>query len=244
MNKLITITAAVGIVCLAAVSAGEPDDSLAVFGPARERVLPFGVPCALWLFQFHSGKVFVSGHGPGTTPEQAAQDQKIIDEAGGIDLNAHGGKTGFQLVGEACLLVRDPHGLGWEGTKAKEVVAKMQHVDFERPPEPGVRRNPFAPATGGGFGVTQLGAEDLPVTYFFKTVRGEVGILEILDIVMDKRGHSGDGKGYGIKFRYKMVRHQNDEPAEQDGAVQPATAPKSKLEGKEKPQPESEVRPQ
>ena len=54
--------------------------------------------------------------------------------------------------------------------------------------------------------MTQLKAQDLPVTYLFKTVRGEVGILEILDIVEDERGHSGSGKAYGMKFRYKMVQ--------------------------------------
>ena len=39
-----------------------------------------------------------------------------------------------------------------------------------------------------------------------KTVRGEVGILETLGIVEDDRGHSGDGRGHGMKFRYKMVQ--------------------------------------
>lgn len=180
------------------------------FGPVRERVLPFGAPCSLWLFQFRNGEVFASGRGPGTTPEQAAEDHKTIDNAGGVDMCAHGGKSGFQLVGEACLFARDPHGIGWDGTTAKQVVAKMQHVDFERPSEPGATRNPFAPATGGGFGVTQLEVQDLPITYLFRTVRGEVGILEILDIVEDKRGHSGDGRGYGMTFRYRMVGKQDD----------------------------------
>ena len=193
-----------GAACVAAPS--QSTGTPAAFGPARERVLPFGVPCALWLFQFRNGEIFVRGHGPGTTPEQAAQDRKTMDDAGGVDLCAHGGKTGFQLVGEACLFARDTHGRGWDGTTAKQVVAKMQRVDFERPPEPGARRHPFAPATGGGFGVTHLKAQDLPITYLFKTVRGEVGILEILKTVEDKRGHSDSGKGYGMKFRYKMVQ--------------------------------------
>lgn len=77
----------------------------------------------------------------------------------------------------------------------------MRRFGRNNPDMTDVQRNPFAAATGGGFGVTQLEAQDLPVTYFFKTVRREVGILEVLDIVEDGRGHPG----YGMKFRYKMV---------------------------------------
>lgn len=208
MRKLVFLLC-IGLLLRGGGSIGGPSQSTgasAAFGPAREPVLPFGVPCALWLFQFRKGEAFVSGHGPNTTPEQAAQDQKKIDDAGGVDVCAYGGKTGLELVGEACLFVRDPRGLGWDGTTAEQILAKMEHVDFERPSEPGRPRNPFAPATSGGFGVTRLGVHELPVTYFFKTVRGEVGILEILAIVEDERGHSGDGKGYGMKFRYKMVQ--------------------------------------
>ena len=167
--------------------------------------MPFGVPCALRLFQFRTGGVFVSGHGPATTPEQAAQDQRKIDDAGGVDLCAHGGKTGLQLVGEGCLFTRDLRGLGWDKTTAEQVIAKMRQVDFVELPKAGAPNDPFGPATGGGFGVTRLETQDLPITYLFKTVRGEVGSMEILDIVEDERGHSGDGEGYGMKFRYRMV---------------------------------------
>jgi hypothetical protein len=182
-------------------------NTAADFGPARERVLPFGAPCVMHLFQFRSGEVFVDGHGPGTTQEQALQDQRRIDDAGGFDLYAHGDKTGFQLVGEGCLFARVPHGLGWDKTTAKQVMAEMKHVNFVRPPRAGTRSDPFAASTGGGFGVTLLEAQDLPITHLFKTVRSEVGIMEILDIVEDDRGYAGDGKGYGMKLRYKMV-HQ------------------------------------
>ena len=178
------------------------------FGPQRERVLPFGSPCARWLFQLRNGELFVDGHGPGTTREQATRDRKIIDDAGGVDLCAHGGKTGFQLVGEGCLFAREADELGWDKTTPEHIIAKMNKVDFVRPREAGIPRDPFAEATGGGFGVTQLTAKDLPITYLFKTVRGGVGILEILGIVEDERGHSGDGKGYGVKFRYRMVRQR------------------------------------
>jgi len=181
-------------------------DSVAKFGPERERVLPFGVPCALWLFQFGNGELFVNGHGPGTTSEQAAQDRKRIDDAGGVDLCAHGGKTSFQLVGEGCLFARDPDGLGWDKATPEHIIAKMKNVKFVQPTEVGMPRNPFAKATGGGFGVSRLAANDLPTAYLVKTAHGDVGILEILDIVEDERGHSGSGEGYGMKFRYKMVQ--------------------------------------
>ena len=177
-------------------------DAVAGFDPAEERVLPLGAPCAMHLFQFRSGEVFVDGHGPGTTQEQALQDQRRIDHAGGIDLSACGGKTGFQLVGEGCLFAGEPHGRGWDKTTAKQVIAKMKHVNFVRPPRAGTPSDPFAASTGGGFGVTQLEAQEIPITYLFKTVRSEVGIMEILDIVEDDRGYAGDG----MKFRYKMVR--------------------------------------
>jgi hypothetical protein len=170
--------------------------------------LPFGAPCALWLFQFHNGELYVKGHGPGTTSEQAAQDRKRIHDAGGVDLCAHGGKTGFQLVGEGCLFAPAPDGLGWEETTADHIIAKMKHVKFVQPTEVGNPRDPFAEATGGGFGVSQLAAEDLPTAYLIKTERGAVGILEILDIVEDERGYSGTGEGYGVKFRYKMVQRR------------------------------------
>ena len=55
-------------------------------------------------------------------------------------------------------------------------------------------------------GVDFGGARGTATGISFKTVRGEVGIMEILDIVEDDRGHSGDGKGHGMKFRYRMVR--------------------------------------
>ena len=181
-------------------------DSLAQFGPVRERVLPLSVPCAMYLFQFGNGEIFVSGHGPGTTPEQAAQDLKKISDAGGVDLCAEGGKAGFQLVGEECLFASDPNGLSWDKLTPKQVLAKMKAVEFAQPARVGTRRDPFDPATGGGFGVTHLAAGDLPVVYLFKTAQGDLGVLEILTIVEDQRGYSGDGKGWGMAFRYKMVQ--------------------------------------
>ena len=97
-------------------------------------------------------------------------------------------------------------GEGYVSRQKEHIIAKMNKVDFVRPREVGMPRDPFAEATGGGFGVTQLASKDLPTTFLFKTVRGGVGILEILGIVKDERGYSGDGKGYGMKFRYKIVQ--------------------------------------
>ena len=176
------------------------------FGPARERVLPFGVPCALYLFQFRNGEVFVSGHGPGTTKEEAEQDQKKIKDAGGVDLCAHGGEAGFQLVGEGCLFTRDLRGLSWGKTTAEEVIAKMKQVNFVKQRKAKDPNDPFAAATGGGSGLVEPEAKDLPITYLIKTARGEVGVMEVLGVVEDERGHSGDGKGYGMRFRYKLVQ--------------------------------------
>ena len=49
----------------------------------------------------------------------------------------------------------------------------------------------------------------------------------------------------GIRVYFSPYRIAPEKPeAEQDGADQPATVPESKLEGSEKPKPESEVRPQ
>lgn len=180
---------------------------VASFGPVRERVLPFGVPCSLYFFQFDNGEVFISGHGPDTTKEEAEKDQKAIDGAGGVDLCAFGDETGFQLVGAGSLFSRDLRGLSWEKTTAEEVIARMKQVDFVEQAKPKDHPDPFAAATGGGIGLLEPKTKDLPMVSLFKTARGEVGVMEVLEVVADKRGHSGDGKGRGIKFRYKLVQH-------------------------------------
>jgi hypothetical protein len=52
-------------------------------------------------------------------------------------------------------------------------------------------------------GMVNLTAKDLPATYLFKTSRGEVGMMEVMGVVDDKR----DGwLEKGMKFRYKLVQ--------------------------------------
>ena len=198
------------------VKDNRPVNAVVGFGQVKERALPFGAPCAQYLFQFRNGELFVDGHGPETTEKEAAQDWKKIEDAGGVDLGASGGATWFQLWGEKCLFTRDLRGLSWEKTTAEEVIAKMKQVEFVEQPKADAPFDPFAAATGGGSGILELKAQDLPITYLVKTARGEVGVMEVLSIVEDKRGHSGDGHGHGMKFRYKMVR--GDPEPRQDAA--------------------------
>jgi hypothetical protein len=187
-------------------STEHPRNAAVSFGPVRERVLPFGTPCRQYLFQFRNGEIFVDGHGPGTTTEQAERDQKTIDDAGGVDLFTYGGKARFQLTGEVCLFSRGPRDLSWEKTAAEQVIARMRQVHFVKQRKAGEPINPFAEVTGGGSGMVEHEAMDLPVTYYIKTSRGEIGVMEIVGLVEDERGYSGDGKGYGMKFRYKVVQ--------------------------------------
>jgi WD40 repeat protein len=156
------------------------------FGQARESVLPYGVPCMQQFFQFRSGEVLVVGRGPATTEDEFDEDWKKVEEAGGADISL-GSNWGIQLVGEGCIFTQDVEGLQWDIFTAEKVVKTMNRVNFS-------------------FGVMEPAVKDLPVTYLFKTARGEVGIMQILGIVEDERGITGSGdKGHGMKFRYKLV---------------------------------------
>ncbi len=156
------------------------------FGPVMERVVPFGAPCDQQCFQFRSGRLFTDGHGPGTTEEQYAHDWKIIEEAGGVDAQALGGEKGFQFVGKGCLFTND-RSPDWEKQTAEEAVKELQHASWIT-------------------GVIQPKKKDLPLTYLFKTSRGDMGIMQLLGIVESDLGYSGsDNKGHGVKLRYKLV---------------------------------------
>ena len=155
----------------------------AVFGPVMERVLPSGVPCREQFFQFRSGKVFVAGNGPGTSAEEAAYDEKKIEDAGGVDMSAGSGEQGLQIVGRGCIFTRDVQGLKWESMTAERVVDAMKRVSFIE-------------------GVLEPRKKDFPITYLFKTARGEVGIMEVQGVVADERADNG----HGMKFRYKLVQ--------------------------------------
>lgn len=184
-------------------STQQADQKGVTFAGVRERVLPFGAPCLRYPFRFATGELFVLGRGPATTEKQWEQDQARIDRAGGADMEAYNGDaTGFQLAGDNCLFAPGGPGMDWGNATAEQVAARMRPAAFVGEPGPGGRYDP----TGKAFGLIELDANELPTTCLFKTSRGEVGIMEILGIVPDKRGVSGGGVGYAMKFRYKLVQ--------------------------------------
>ena len=157
------------------------------FGPVMQAVLPFGSPCERLMLQFRTGRLFINGHGPGTTKEQSAADWKKIEEAGGVDAQAYALEDGLQLDGDGCVFLRMEKP-GWDDATAADVSSFLEH--------------------GSMVGLLEIPRrKDLPHVAFFKTARGEKGILQVLDIVEDERGFHGEGnKGHGVKLRYKLVQ--------------------------------------
>ena len=154
------------------------------FGPVVERVLPSGVPCREQFFQFHNGEVFLVGNGPGTSKDEADYDEKKIEEAGGADMSAGSSDEGISIMGRGCIFTRDVAGLKWDGFTADQVVQTLKYASYLE-------------------GHVEPRKQDLPITYLFKTARGEVGLMEIIGVVGDKR----DGwLEKGMKFRYKLVQ--------------------------------------
>ncbi len=97
------------------------------FTPVMERVLPFGVPCAMQFFQFHAGNVIAIGDGPGDTLDHA-EEYAQTEESGGLDASAIGSEDGIQLVGEGCIFTRD-HFPDWDTTTtAEEVIESWMHA--------------------------------------------------------------------------------------------------------------------
>src|SRR5204863_4113817 len=96
-------------------------DAKPTFGPVMERVLPSGVPCREQLFQFRSGDVFVVGNGPGTSKEEAAYDEKKIDDAGGVDMSAGSSEDRIHIAGRGCIFTRGVEGLKWDSITAEQV---------------------------------------------------------------------------------------------------------------------------
>jgi hypothetical protein len=170
-----------------APSIAKPSAKLATssaFGPAIERVLPQGEPCLEVLFQFRSGEVFIVGNGPGTSADEAAFDQKRIDDAGGVDMSAISGDKGIQIAGRGCFFTQDVPELKWDRFTAEQAVETVKNVRFVE-------------------GVVSPKKGAFPITYLFKTARGEVGIMEVLGPVEVKHG---DWSEKGMKFRYKLVQ--------------------------------------
>jgi hypothetical protein len=159
-------------------------DAKPAFGPMRERVLPQGEPCREQLFQFHSGEVFVRGNGPGTSAEEAALDEKRIDDAGGADMSAGSTDDQIFISGRGCFFTRDIGGLKWNELTAEDLVERLKYASQIE-------------------GEVKPMKKDLPVSYLFKTARGEVGVMEVLGTVEVKHK---DWTEQGMKFRYKLVK--------------------------------------
>jgi tRNA A-37 threonylcarbamoyl transferase component Bud32 len=174
-------------------------DATPTFGPVMERVLPSGVPCREQLFQFRNGNVYVVGNGPGTSKEEAAYDEKTIDDAGGVDMSAGSSEDQIHITGRGCIFTRDAWGLKWDSTTAEQAVQAMTRVSFLH-------------------GIVAPTKKELPITYLFKTARGEMGIMEVMGVV-DGLRDSWNEKG--VRFRYRLVQGT--------GTTTPAAATKSSL---------------
>ena len=170
--------------------ANSPGTNL-TFGPVIERVLPSGVPCREQYFQFHGGEVFVVGNGPGTSKEEAAYDEKRIEDAGGVDMSAGSSEDQIHIAGRGCIFTRDVAGrLKWDNFSADQAVHAIKRVRYVD-------------------GVVTPAKKELPITYLFKTARGEVGLMEVMGVVEDQR----DGWNQrGMKFRYKLVQGTGTAP--------------------------------
>jgi predicted Ser/Thr protein kinase len=171
-------------------AAHKPPAAPLVFGPVIERVLPSGVPCREQYFQFRSGTVFVIGNGPGTSKEEAAYDEKRIDDAGGVDMSAGSSEDRIHISGRGCIFTRDVHELKWGSITAEQAVRALQRVrDVD--------------------GVVTPMKKELPVTYLFKTARDEIGLLEVLGVEDQQQ----DGwKEKGVRFRYQLVKGTGTTP--------------------------------
>lgn len=150
------------------------------FGPMIERVVPFGVPCAAKYFQFHTGNVFEIGDGPGDTSDHA-EEWRRVDASGGVDALVIGGDDGIQFAGEGCLFTRDP-APDWDTLTAEETVQRLRRATWIT-------------------GVIEAKRQELPLTFLFKTARGDRGVLQLRSITRDPRG----GNGLGMTIRYKLV---------------------------------------
>jgi len=154
--------------------------SPAAFGQVRERVMPFGAPCVMKYFQFHTGDVFEIGDGPGDTSSHA-EERKHAELTGGLDFHAFGWKEHIQLVGEGCIFISNYHP-NFDTLTAQQTLDQLRRATWLT-------------------GVLEIDTKKLPITYLFKTARNECGIMQILAVTDDERGF----QEVGMKFRYKLV---------------------------------------
>ena len=155
-----------------APAAATPD-----FSPVRERVLPMSLGV---VFQFHSGEVFAPSSNSAATDEGLEKYGQQVEAAGGFDMTAVDVENGIQICGHGCIFTTDVADLKWGAFTPAQVLEAMKRATFT-------------------YGVVQPQTKEFPVTYLFKTVRGEVGIMEVSGAVKDERGD-------GMKFRYKLVQ--------------------------------------
>jgi predicted Ser/Thr protein kinase len=151
------------------------------FGPAIERVVPFGAPCYRKYFQFHTGNVFEIGDGPGDTSDHA-EEWRRIEESGGVDAMSIGGKEGIQFAGKGCIFTQDSSP-NWDTSTAEQTAKTLRRATWIT-------------------GVIEAKRKQFPLTYLFKTARGDCGVLQIYDITEDPRGFHQ----LGMKLRYKFVQ--------------------------------------
>lgn len=182
----------------ASTSSTRPD-----FGPVMQSVLPSSAPCIEYPLQFRSGRLFLRGSGTGD--ENFAKAGKIIEDAGGVDVQASVTDESGYLEGEGCVFLQRWDKPGWDDATPANVTDWLQHD-----------------VLNGQLNIR--GRKDLPITAFFKTARGEIGILQLLDIVEDERGFTGsaNSKGHALKLRYKLVQPTENQAARNSPTPTPA----------------------
>jgi serine/threonine-protein kinase len=162
-----------------AKSAAVPLQAAAAFGPALDRVLPFGEPCAMKYFQFHTGNVIAIGDGPGDKSDHSEEFRRA-EESGGLDASALGLGNGVQFAGHGCVFLAAGDRKDWDTLTAERTIQTLQHDSWLK-------------------GVVEVYEKDFPATYLLKTAQGAYGILQIIGLT-DENPHPG-----GVKIRYKLV---------------------------------------
>lgn len=152
----------------------------ASWSEVSECVLPFSAPCAMKYLQFATGDVFEIGDGPGDTSDHA-DIYRRAEDTGGLDVVVYGGESNIQMVGKGCVFSRG-RSTHWETTSAASAVESLKGESWLS-------------------GVVEIETKELPLTWLFKTATGQPGMLQLLGVVPETRGH-GD---LGVKLRYKLV---------------------------------------
>ena len=167
-----------------AATVSASNDTKPGFSSVRERVLPMSLGV---LFQFRNGEVFAPSSNAVATDEGLEKYWQQVEAAGGFDMTAVAVENGIQISGHGSIFTQDVANLKWDALTPVQVLEAMKRAAFT-------------------YGVEEPNTKDFPVTYLFKTVRDEVGIMEVFGAVKDERGD-------GMKFRYKLVQGVATTPA-------------------------------